>query len=122
MKWLRRASLVTDRHLTLGTFLERLAAAGGDDRLVEEAGGSTLTYRQAAARVAQLAGGIAAGGVARGDRVVIAVPNSYDAFLLCAAASRAGAIAVPVNQQMTDAEVDHVIADSGATLVIRDVD
>ena len=56
------------------------------------------------------------------DRVVVATPNGYDAFLLCAAAGRAGGIAVPVNPQMTTAEIDHVIADSGAALVIRDVD
>jgi acyl-CoA synthetase (AMP-forming)/AMP-acid ligase II len=120
MKWLRRASLVVDRHLTLGTFLDRLAAAHGDDLLVEAAGGARLTDRQARERIAALAGAFAASGLRRGDRVVISVPNSYDALLLCMAASRAGGIAVPVNQQMTAGEVDHVIADSGATLVIRD--
>ena len=119
--WLRRANLARDRHLTLGNLFDRLAQVHGDASLVDEpgGGGAHLTHRQAAARVAAIAGSIH-GLIEPGDRVVIATPNGYDAFLLCAAASRAGGIAVPVNPQMTETEVDHVIADSGATLVIRD--
>ncbi len=125
MKWLKQIGLVRDRSLTLGTFLERLADVHGDAPLVTEpAAGkgapTRYTYRQAADRVAALAGGIAI-DIAPGDRVVVATPNGYDAFMLCAAASRAGGIAVPVNPQMTQLEIDHVIADSGATLVIREI-
>jgi acyl-CoA synthetase (AMP-forming)/AMP-acid ligase II len=121
--WLPRIGLARDRSLVLGTLFERLAAVHGDALVVDEAGpsGAHLTYRQAAARVASAAGAIA-GLIERGDRVVVATPNGYDAFLLCCATSRAGGIAVPVKPQMTDAEVDHVIADSGATLVVRDRD
>jgi len=127
MNWLRRAALASDRKLTLGTFFDRLAAIHGDATLVEEApattrgmrSGKALTFADGAARVADFAGGIAS-QIQPGDRVVIAVPNSYDVFLLCAAASRAGGIAVPVNPQMTPAEIEHVIADSGAALVIND--
>src|SRR5688572_28844744 len=121
--WLKKAGLIRDGSLTLGTLLERLAEVHGDQVLVDEAGrdGAPLTYRQAAARVAVRAGAMA-GLIEPGDRVVVATPNAYDAFLLCVAASRAGGIAVPVNPQMTDAEVEHVITDSGATLVIRDAD
>lgn len=121
MNWMRRAGLVRSRDLTLGNFLERLAAVHGDRPLVEEAGptGVTYTYREAADRVAALAGGIAA-AIGHGDRVVLSMPNGYDMLLACLAASRAGGIAVPVNPQMTPAEIDHVISDSGATLVIRE--
>jgi acyl-CoA synthetase (AMP-forming)/AMP-acid ligase II len=120
--WFLRAGLLIDRRLTLGDLFERLAAIHGDRPLVEEAGvdGGRLTYRGAADRTARLADGIAS-TITIGDRVVIAVPNGYDAFLLCVAASRAGGIAVPVNPQMTPGEIDHVIADSGATLVVHDV-
>jgi acyl-CoA synthetase (AMP-forming)/AMP-acid ligase II len=119
--WIKKAGLVRDGSLTLGALLERLAGVHGDQVLVDEAGhdGVQLTYQQAADRVAARAGAMA-GLIEPGDRVVVATPNGYDAFLLCVAASRAGGIAVPVNPQMTPAEVEHVIADSGATLVIRD--
>ena len=118
MKWLARASLVRDRSIALGTMLERLAPVRADALLVEESGGLRLTVNEAADRVALMAGSIAQ-QVKPGDRVVVATPNGYDQLLLCLAASRAGALAVPVNPHMTASEVDYVIEDSGATLVIR---
>jgi acyl-CoA synthetase (AMP-forming)/AMP-acid ligase II len=119
---LARARLVVGRDLTLGTLFERLAAAHGRRRLVEELGDDPLrlTFGQAAATVTRWSGAIAAGTIP-GDRVVIAVPNSYRMLLACAAAARAGAIPVPVNDRMRADEVDHVIADSGAAMVVHDV-
>ena len=119
---LGKANLLFDRKLTLGRVMERLAAVHGDRVLAEEAGagGERWTYRSAADQVERWAGAIGATGIERGDRVVIATPNTYAMFLLAVAAARAGAIAVPVNPQMTDREVAHVIADSGARLVVRD--
>ncbi len=117
---LRRAELVIRRDATLGTIMEVLARIHGDRRVVDEGpDGLCLTYRQAAKRIARWAGGIDARTRA-GDRVVIATPNSYEQLLLALAASRAGTIPVPVNSAMRDDEVAHVVADSGASLVIRD--
>ncbi len=119
LRTLRRAELVFRRDETLGTVLHSLAAIHGDRRLVEEAdGGLRITYRQGAKRVGRWAGGIAA-RVEPGDRVVIATPNGYEQFLLCLAAARAGAIPVPINEQMRPDEIAHVIQDSGAALVIH---
>ena len=101
--------------------MERLARVHGARPLVAEHEGAELTYAAAAERVDRAADAIA-GRIQSGDRVVVATPNGYDAFLLCLAAARAGGIAVPVNPQMTESEVDHVIADSGASLVIRSMD
>ena len=42
-------------------------------------------------------------------------------MLACLAVSRAGALPVPVNDRMRPDEVEHVIADSGAHLVVRDL-
>src|SRR5438309_2343801 len=114
MKPLDRAHLVLRRDLRLGNVLERLAAVHEGRRLVEEAGtGLCLTYDEAAARVARMAAGIAE-QVEPGQRVVVAAPNGYEFFLLCIAASRAGAVPVPVNPQMTDDEVGYVVKDSDA--------
>ncbi|HEX7166710.1 MAG TPA: AMP-binding protein [Acidimicrobiales bacterium] len=119
MKWLDRASLLAGRGGTLGVLLDRLASIHGDRRLVEQAGGPTWTHREGAAIVRQYAASIAK-QVEPGDRVVVATPNSYEMLFCCLAASRAGALAVPVNPQMSQGEVDHLIDDSGATLVVRD--
>ncbi|MFN2608255.1 MAG: AMP-binding protein, partial [Acidimicrobiales bacterium] len=107
------------RDVTLGTLLERLAKINGDRRLVTEATtGLELTYREGADRVARMAGGIA-GKTEPGARVVIGAPNGYEFFLLCLAAARAGAVVVPVNPQMTKDEIDYVVGDSKAPLVVR---
>ncbi len=119
MKALRRAEVVFRRDETLGTLMQTLADIHGDRRLVEEAGGGLrITFRQGAKRVARWAGGIAR-RAEPGDRVVIATPNSYEMFLLCLAAARAGAIPVPLNEQMRPEEIAHVMADSGATFIIH---
>jgi acyl-CoA synthetase (AMP-forming)/AMP-acid ligase II len=116
---LERATLLIKRDLTLGTVLDRLERVHGSRRLVEEAGdGLCLSYVQAAKRVRRWAGGVAR-KVEPGDPVVVATPNSYEQLLLCLAVARAGAIPAPVNSQMRPDEIDHVIADTGASLVLR---
>ncbi|HUQ39630.1 MAG TPA: AMP-binding protein [Acidimicrobiales bacterium] len=118
MKLLARVGLVLGRDLVLGTIMDRIAAVHGPRRMAQEEDGRVITYPDAADRVGRLADGIA-GRISAGDRVVVAVPNGVDFLLVCLAAVRAGGVAVPVNSQMRDDEVDHVIADSGATLVVR---
>ncbi|MGI8711078.1 MAG: class I adenylate-forming enzyme family protein, partial [Acidimicrobiales bacterium] len=100
--------------------MERVAAVRGSRVLVDEAGGDVLSARQAADRVDRWAGGIAA-QTELGDRVVVATANGYDQFLLTLAAVRAGRVPAPVNNQMSASEIDHVVGDSGASLVISEV-
>ena len=114
-----RASFVLRHNQTLGTIAERLASIHGDRRMVEEADhGLHMTFNQASKRVNRWAGGIAQ-RIEPGEAVVIATPNGYEQVLLCLAASRAGAIPAPVNSQMSRSEIDHVVRDSGANLVIN---
>src|ERR1700704_1519451 len=116
---LDRAALLVRRDHTLGTIMERLAKVNGGKQLVEESGGGLrLTYAQASKRINRWAGGIAA-VTKPGDRVVIATPNGYEMLLLSLAASRAGAVPVPLNAQMRNDEIKHVVDDSSASLVIR---
>jgi long-chain acyl-CoA synthetase len=119
MNLLRRASLAAGHDLTLGTLLERLAAVHGDRILVDEAGGARRTFREAADVVARWSSSV---GVAPGARVVVALPNGYDQLLACLAVARAGAVPVPLNDQMRPDEVEHVVTDSGAERILRGVD
>jgi long-chain acyl-CoA synthetase len=116
-----RVDLVRGRELTLGTLFERLARVHGDAPLVEEDGddGLRLSYAAAADLTARWAGAIQA-KITPGDRVAIATPNGYALMLLCSAASRAGGVPVPLNPKMRDDEIDHVVADSEAAIVVRD--
>ncbi len=116
-----RFDVARGRDLTLGVLMERLGAIHGDRRMVEEADtGFTATFREAAELVDRWAGGIAACSEP-GDRVVLAMPNGYEQFLLTLAAARAGRLPAPVNSQMSALEIDHVVHDSGASFVVRSV-
>ncbi len=117
-KLLARGRLL--RGTTLGAFLEESALVRGDARLVEVADGASLTQAEGAERVDIFAGALAP-QVSPGDRVVVATGNDYDQFLVCLAACRAGAVAVPVNSRMRAGEITHVIADAEAAVVVRDV-
>ena len=115
MSLLERVRLARGRDASLGTMLDRLATVHGDRRLVSEAGGATRTYREAAALVARWSGGFAPD-----ETVVVALPNGYDQFLACIAVARAGAVPVPVNDRMSDEEIEHIVTDSGARRVLHD--
>ena len=120
MRVLTRARLLVRHDESLGTVMESLAEVHRHRVLVTDPDGRRLTYQQAAKRVRRWAGGIAA-ATEPGDRVVLHTTNTYDLFLLCLAASRAGRVPVPINPQMRADEVAHVVADSGANLVVRSV-
>ena len=125
LAWPDRIALLTGRDVTLGTLMERLVGVHGDRRMVEEAGAARgqatrlrLTFTGSAERVAAMAGRVAE-RVGPGDRVVLVLPNGYELLLAALAVSRAGAVPVPLNAELTAAEVDLVSADSGAALVVR---
>ncbi len=118
LRGLRRTRLAFDRDLTLGTLLERLAAADSDRLLVDEDGGPRLTVGEAAEQVDRWAAAVAE-RAEPGEVVVVATLNGYEQLLLCLAASRAGCVPAPVNDRMRPEEVDHVVADAGASLVLR---
>jgi len=115
---LDRAALVTGRDARLGVLAERLGSVHGSAPMVSEPSGMTLTFAQAAERVDRWAGSLAE-RIDPGDRVVLAMPNEYDLLLACMAVSRAGGIPVPVNARMRPDEIEHVIVDSGASIVVR---
>ncbi len=119
MRLFDRIDLARGHGLTLGVLMERLGAIHGARRLVEEAGdGLTLSFAGAADRVDRWAAGIAA-ATTQGDRVVLATANGYEQFLLTLAVARAGRVPAPVNSHMSATEIEHVVADSGAALVVR---
>jgi long-chain acyl-CoA synthetase len=90
-----------------------------DAEALVEVGGQRLTYRQLWDRAARVAGGLVAAGVGRGDRVANVLPAGVDWVLGFLGTQLAGAVAVPVNTRFAPPEIEYVLGDSGATVVLR---
>jgi acyl-CoA synthetase (AMP-forming)/AMP-acid ligase II len=124
---LRRVDVALRHQLTLANLSDRLGAMHGDRLMATEVLGDpgtkrvgSFSFERAAVQVEKWSAAVAARSVP-GRPVVVATDNGVEQFLLCLAVSRAGGLPAPVNPQMTSAEVRHVIQDSGASLVIRDL-
>jgi acyl-CoA ligase (AMP-forming) (exosortase A-associated) len=77
-----------------------------------------LDYAGLEAAVGTLAGSLKAKGFASGERVASWLPKSRMTALLPLACARAGLVHVPVNPLLKRAQVGHILADSGARLLI----
>ncbi len=66
----------------------------------------------------RFANGLRRLGVKTGDRVALVLPNSPQFVIAFYGALRAGAIVVPCNPLYTPPELQHQLADSGATVVV----
>ncbi len=77
-----------------------------------------LDYAGLEAAVGTLAASLKAGGLAPGDRVASWLPKTRMTSLLPLACARAGLVHVPVNPLLKRAQVGHILADSGASLLI----
>lgn len=93
-----------------------LRGAPEDAALVDRAG--VLTFAEAEAAVGAVAGWLMAQGFAPGDRVASWLPKTRLACLLPLAVARAGLVHVPVNPALRRAQVAHIVADSGARLLV----
>lgn len=93
-----------------------LRGAAEATALIDRAG--TMSFAEAEARVASLAGWLASLRLAPGARVATWLPKTREACLLPLAAPRAGLVHVPVNPVLKRAQVAHILADSGAALLL----
>ncbi|HVY96759.1 MAG TPA: AMP-binding protein [Solirubrobacterales bacterium] len=108
--------------MTLGAVLARRVRERPDATYLvfEDSGGDVLelTYAEFADRVEALAGGLAALGVGRGDRVLMQLPNCPELVTAMFAVARLGAIFVPSNTANRISELAHLIATTEPVLVM----
>lgn len=88
------------------------------DALVVRSQGYRATYRQLWERVTDVARGLLARGVAKGDRVGIWSPNRYEWVIAQYAAARAGAILVNINPAYKTSELEYALVQSGVSLLL----
>ena len=98
--------------------LDHLALTGPRDApaLADKAG--MLDHRGLDQATGALAAALLGRGLSPGDRVASWLPKSRIACLMPLAAARAGLVHVPVNPLLKHRQVAHILADSGARLLI----
>ena len=74
-------------------------------------GAERLTFRELDESTDRLANALRAHGVAVGDRVAVQLHNTVDFVRAFVAATKAGAISVPVNTRLASGEIAYILAD-----------
>ncbi|WP_428951504.1 AMP-binding protein [Streptomyces sp. cg35] len=104
---------------TIGGNLQRAVETWPDrEALVDVPSGRRWTYAQFGAAVAELARGLLARGVAKGDRVGIWAVNCPEWVLVQYATARIGAIMVNINPAYRAHELAYVLKQSGISVLI----
>jgi long-chain acyl-CoA synthetase len=80
--------------------------------------GQTITWSELDAQVDSFARGLGELGLDVGARVAISLPNRPEFAVSYFAVLRAGLVAVPINPGYTGRELDQILLDSGASVVI----
>lgn len=104
----------------LGMLLERRAGEHPEREFLVMSGGLRLGYGEFNERVNNLAHGLAANGVAAGDRVAIMLTNSLEFLLASYALKKLGAVEVAVNTGFRGAGLAHVVNLTEAALLITE--
>jgi len=102
---------------TLPKMLARQAERYGERHLVT-IGGRTLTHADTIAAAAGYAGALAKAGVKPGDRVAIMCGNRAELLLIVLGCGWLGAVAVPINTASRGAQLEHILANCGARLIV----
>jgi amino acid adenylation domain-containing protein len=97
-------------------------AAGQPDRVAIRADDTTLTYRQLDDLATRLAGGLAAAGVVRGDRVAVLMRRSAELVAVLLAVLRAGAAYVPFDPVYPAERLAFMADDAAVRLIVVDDD
>jgi acyl-CoA synthetase (AMP-forming)/AMP-acid ligase II len=107
----------TDLIAPLPVLLARHAAERGGKRAFRDSTRG-VTWAELATRSGNLAGHLAAAGIAPGDRVALLVPNSVAWIEAGCAILRAGAINVPISHDATLPEILYRLEDAGCRALI----
>ena len=98
--------------------IDRLTLRGARENVALVTREGVLTYAGLEDQVAALAGWLGTMALPPGGRVASWLPKTLDACLLPLAVARAGLVHVPINPQLKRAQVAHILADSGAAVLL----
>jgi long-chain acyl-CoA synthetase len=105
-----------------GSLADFLAAAAGRFRsqVALTDGKRMISYADLWECCGRLAAALCGAGVSPGDRVALMLPNCAEYVIAFFAVARAGAIVTQVNPLYVQRELEHVLADSGASVIVVD--
>ena len=105
--------------MTVYDVIARGAAVHGDAPAFVQ-GDTTVSFRAFLERVDALAGGLAALGIAKGDRICMLAQNDLGYLDLYGACARQGIIAYPINWRLTGDEVERVLERAAPKMMVAD--
>ncbi len=107
---------------TIDANLRRIVAQfGAREAVVDAATGRRLSYAELDRAVDEVARGLMARGVGRGDRVGIWAPNCIEWFVVQYATARVGAILVNINPAYRTHELEYVLGQAGISTLVSAV-
>lgn len=115
----RRVRCFTHRPRSVDQLLREAAQCNPDLEACSDAERS-LTYAELDKAASRIASGLNAIGVRPGDRVALLLGNRIEFVETFFGVMRAGAIAVPLNIRQQRAEIQYVLEDSGARVLIHE--
>lgn len=83
-------------------------------------GDTRLSWHDLMTEAERIAKALAARGIGAGDRVMVLMHNAPGFVVTLFAIARLGAVSVPFSVRSSADEVDHVLRDSGAALIVHD--
>ncbi|MCD2323960.1 AMP-binding protein [Sphingomonas sp. IC-56] len=98
--------------------IDHLPARGAPDAVALEDRAGPLDYTGLESLVGQMAHALSRLGLRAGERVATWLPKTRAACLMPLAAARAGLVHVPINPVLKRAQVAHILADSGARVLV----
>ncbi|WP_338245187.1 acyl-CoA ligase (AMP-forming), exosortase A system-associated [Aurantiacibacter hainanensis] len=98
--------------------LDHLALRGADGDTALVLRGETLSWKDLRSRVAQLSGWLAQQVPEKGSRVATWAAKGELTCLMPLAAARAGLVHVPINPLLKRAQVNHILSDCAASILV----
>ncbi|WP_102224753.1 ATP-dependent acyl-CoA ligase [Acidimangrovimonas sediminis] len=111
---------MTDPRVLPDLLAERAESCGEAELVVFEGdnGAESWSYAETAARAAARAGALAEAGVGRGDRVALMLTNRPELLEVILGCLWLGAVAVPVNVASRGVQLQHILSNCGARLMV----
>jgi long-chain acyl-CoA synthetase len=116
----RLVPVFAERPRSVWQMVEQAAARNPDGEALV-CGERRMDWREVARRSAEIAAGLQAKGLARGDRVALLLGNRIEFPLLLFAAAHLGLVTVLIGTRQQKPEIAYVLNDCGAKLLIHEV-